>query len=52
MWTDLDETLWTGSVCDKDELIGCFFDEDPDPDLTSRIFKVILGHYQIGSKTI
>ena len=24
-WTDPDEILWTGSVCDKDELIRCWW---------------------------
>ena len=34
LWTDPDEILWTGSVCDTDELIQ--FGEDPVP--TTTIF--------------
>ena len=39
---DPDEILWTGSVCDNDELIR--FCEDPDPDQDLIIFQVILPH--------
>ena len=29
LWTDLDETWWTGWVCDKDELMQFWWDPDP-----------------------
>ena len=37
---DPDEIWFAGWVCDMVELIRV--GEDPDPDLTTRIFKVIL----------
>ncbi len=53
LWTDPDETWWTGWVCEKDELIGFWWRSESGSGYENYlIFKVILHHWQIGPKTI
>ena len=51
LWTDSDETWWTGWVCDHDELIRFWWRPGSGYDIYS-IFKVILHHWEKGPKTI
>jgi len=46
LWTDPDEILWTGLVCDKDELIRFWWRSRSGSD--NENFWVILHHWEIG----
>jgi len=53
LWTDSDETWWTGWVCRKDALIRFWWrSECGSGHENYLIFKVILFHWAIGPKTI
>ena len=50
MWTDSDETWWTGWVCGKEKLNWFWWRSRSGSDDSN--FKVIFHHWEIGQKTI
>ena len=48
LWTDTDEIWWAGSVCDKDELIRCWWRSGSS---YSNFFLAILHHWEMGPQT-
>ena len=53
LWTDLDETWWTGWVFDHDKLIRIWWRSESGSGYENNlIFKVILHHWKIGPKTM
>ena len=51
IWTDLNEILWTGRVCDKDKLVR-FWWTSRSSEENFLILYVILRHWKMGPKTI